>query len=82
MGDNRNNSGSMGKNESKNNPAANPNWPDFKGKAVVGGVSYWISGWVKKGDDGSKWMSLSFKEKDSATAGDVPSGEAKAEDLF
>lgn len=58
------NSGSISKNEDKNKPGANPNWPDYKGKAQVGGVLYWVSGWAKKGRDGGSWMSLAFKPRD------------------
>jgi hypothetical protein len=37
--------------------------PEFKGSAMVGGVEYWLSAWVREGDDGSKYFSLSFTPK-------------------
>lgn len=39
--------------------------PDRNGNAMIDGVEYWISGWVKKGAKGP-FMSLSFKRKDFA----------------
>jgi hypothetical protein len=80
MGEKRNNSGSINKNDSKSEPGANPNWPDYNGKCVVGGVGYWISGWVKE-TDGRRWMSLSFKEKD-ASESPVNQETVDAHDLF
>jgi hypothetical protein len=54
----RDNSGSMSRNKDKTD--ANPNWADYKGKATINGQTFWISGWIKDGEDG-KWMSLAFK---------------------
>lgn len=42
--------------------------PHYKGGAEVGGVSYWISAWIKQKDDGSSFMSLSFEPKEVAAA--------------
>ena len=55
----RDNSGSFRRNERKEKQTH----PDYKGKATVAGVEYWLSGWIKKGEDGS-WMSLAFTPKD------------------
>lgn len=64
----RNNSGSMFKNDDKFAPGtnavkdgANPDWPDRQGKAMVGGVMYYVSGWLKTSKEGKPWLSLSFK---------------------
>lgn len=38
------------------------------GSGMIGGVEYWISAWTKTKQDGSKWMSLSFKEKNPTGA--------------
>lgn len=57
------NSGTMGRNKDRDQPDANPKWPEYKGKANIGGVDYWISGWVRAGKDGSKFFSLKFKQK-------------------
>lgn len=53
------NSGSISKNQRKEKDSH----PDLKGKATVGGQEYWISGWLKDGENG-KWYSLSFEPKD------------------
>lgn len=55
------NSGSLSRNERKEQP----NHADYRGKATVGGVEYWISGWIKENEKG-KWLSLSFQLKDDA----------------
>jgi hypothetical protein len=41
--------------------------PDRKGSAMIGGVEYWVSGWIKKNDRGP-WLSLSFTPKDKLAA--------------
>ena len=53
------NSGSLSRNDRKEQP----NHPDYKGKATVDGVEYWLSGWIKEGENG-KWLSLAFKQKE------------------
>jgi hypothetical protein len=37
---------------------------DYRGEATVGGVNYWVSGWIKEGKKG-KFMTFSFKPKDA-----------------
>jgi hypothetical protein len=37
--------------------------PDRAGTAMIGGVSYWVNGWLKKTKDGKPYLSLSFKPK-------------------
>ena len=53
------NSGSLSRNDRKEQQ----NHPDYKGKATVDGVEYWLSGWIKDGENG-KWLSLAFKLKE------------------
>jgi len=54
---------------SRNDRKEQPNHPDFKGQINVGGVDYWLSGWVKERNDGSgKFFSLSVKPKDAPPA--------------
>lgn len=52
------NTGSMFVNEKKEKETH----PDRTGSALIGGVEYWVSGWIKDGKNG-KWMSLSFQQK-------------------
>ena len=35
------------------------NQPDRKGKAMIDGKMYWVSGWIKQGNNGP-WLSLAF----------------------
>ena len=73
------NSGSLSRNERKEQP----NHADYRGKATIDGVEYWISAWIKTGENG-KWLSLSFKPKEEAPttrrAKDEP-GDAPDSDL-
>lgn len=62
--DNRN-TGILARNERKESD----NHPDFTGQINVGGVDYWLSGWIKEGKpggkmEGKKFFSLSVKPKD------------------
>ena len=56
----KNNSGSMFLNQKKEKDSH----PDRTGSALIDGVEYWISGWVKKDKNGNPWMSLAFKRKE------------------
>ena len=38
--------------------------PDRSGSCIINGVHYFVSGWVKKKDNGEPWLSLAFKKKD------------------
>ena len=38
--------------------------PDRTGTALIGGVEYRVSGWIKDGAKG-KWLSLAFTPKDA-----------------
>ena len=56
------NSGSMFVNTKKEKDTH----PDRNGTALIGGVEYWVSGWIKETKQGDKWLSLAFKPKDEA----------------
>lgn len=56
----RDNSGSMFANDRK----TSDNHPDRSGTAMIGGVEYFVDGWLKRTKDGKPWLSLSFKRKD------------------
>jgi len=55
----KNNKGSISKNEKK----TQPNHKDYSGSALIDGQEYWISGWIKDGRNG-KFLSLAFDLKD------------------
>jgi hypothetical protein len=42
--------------------------PDRAGTALIGGVEYWVSGWLKKSRDGQPYLSLAFKPKNETAA--------------
>jgi hypothetical protein len=48
---------------SRNRKRENDKQPEFKGSATIGGVAYWISGWVKECQDG-RFFSLAFTPKE------------------
>jgi len=57
----KDNSGALFKNDRKEQDSH----PDYNGKALISGVEYWISAWIKEGKTG-KFFSFSFKPKDAA----------------
>lgn len=58
------NSGALYVNDKKQNDKH----PDRNGSAMIDGVEYWISGWIKEGKSG-KFMSLAFRRKDEQQGG-------------
>lgn len=54
------NSGTLGRNKNK----TQDNHPEYSGSAEIDGRAYWLSAWIKKGPDGNKFFSISFKPKD------------------
>lgn len=57
----RDNSGSLFKNDKKEKDSH----PDYKGQAMIGGVEYWLSAWIKEPKSGGqKFMSLALKPKE------------------
>ena len=53
------NSGTLGKNERKEKDTH----PSHTGRCVIDGKEYWISAWVRDGNNG-RFFSLSFKPKE------------------
>ncbi len=58
----RNNSGSLFKNDRKNNERQ----PDYNGNAIINGKTMRISAWIKKSQNGTAFMSLAFEEVNGA----------------
>lgn len=48
----------------KNDRKEKDSHPDYKGSINVGGVDYWLDGWIKDGANG-KFISGSIKRKDA-----------------
>jgi hypothetical protein len=74
----RDNSGQLFRNDKKE---SGDNQPNAKGKAMIGGVMYYVSAWTKtiaNGEHaGDKWQSLSFKPiQDAPQHGEQPDSQA------
>ena len=65
----------------KSAPGANPNWPDYKGDALIGGVEMWVSAWIKEGSKG-KFMSLAFTPKQAKADKPAPQKAAPKGDFL
>lgn len=48
----------------KNNKRKSDKSPEYNGSINVGGVDYWLSGWVKVSQNGNKFFSLSVQPKE------------------
>ncbi len=67
------NTGTLGRNERKEKDTH----ADYRGSINVGGVKYWLDGWIKTAGPtaktpGSKFLSLRVKPKDAAPAAAKP----------
>jgi hypothetical protein len=60
-------SGALFKNEDKDpENEAHDNWADYRGRIMVGGVEYWLSAWIKVGQNSGKtYMSIAVNEMDN-----------------
>lgn len=73
----KDNSGSVFKNDRKEKDSH----PDRTGTALIDGVEYWISGWIKSGKKGD-FLSLAFKRKDGKSADrSAPRGQSRNDDM-
>lgn len=65
----KDNSGSLFKNDRKQQP----NHPDYKGSALIGGQEFWMSAWIKNADNPDKktFMSFAFEPKEARDGGPV-----------
>lgn len=59
----RDNSGTLFKNDKK----TSEKHPDYKGNAMVNGVEFWLSAWIKDGKNG-KFMSIALQPKEEGAA--------------
>jgi hypothetical protein len=59
MSDQRDNAGTLSRNKKREHDKQ----PEYRGSCTIDGVSYWLSAWVKDGDDG-KFFSLAFTRKE------------------
>lgn len=66
----KDNSGVMFKNDRKEMDKH----PDRKGEALIGGVAYWVAGWLKEGKNG-QFLSLAFTPKDEQRGSTSKSAE-------
>lgn len=64
----RDNSGSIWTNDKKEKDTH----PDRTGTVMVGGVTYWISGWIKETQQGKKYLRLAFKPKEERQEQESP----------
>ena len=56
-------SGSLFVNQKKQKPSH----PDFTGKVMVAGTTYWVSAWKKQAKSGKSFLSLAVREMDGGS---------------
>jgi hypothetical protein len=71
------NSGSMFVNTKK----LSDSHPDRNGTALIGGVEYYVSGWIKETKSGDKWLSLAFKVKEQAVSKPPSAGKGDEDSI-
>ncbi len=64
----------------KNDRKEQPNHPDRKGSALIGGKEYWVAGWLKEGKNG-QFLSLAFTLKDAAKPDTRTAGRKSIDEL-
>jgi hypothetical protein len=72
----RDNSGAMFVNDKKESETH----PDRKGSALIGGVEYWVNGWINESKSGTKYMSLKFSPKDEVQSKGVQQAKAAVQE--
>jgi hypothetical protein len=56
----------------RNQQMARDSDADYRGNINVGGVEYWLNGWIKTSKAGEKYMSLSVRPKQTANLKRMP----------
>ena len=69
------NTGSLFKNDRKETESQ----PDYKGSAKIGGVDYWVSGWINE-TNGKKYVGLSVQPKDATAQANPPATAVTTDD--
>lgn len=59
----KDNSGSVWKNEEKGTVEGSDKWADYKGSGMVNGEEVWIDLWKSETKDGKFYMSMKFRPK-------------------
>lgn len=78
MAEPRDNCGTL----SRNDKRATDKHPTHRGKALIGGVKYWVSAWVKEGQYG-KFFSLAFTPADQpAEPAAAPAADTLDDDIL
>lgn len=70
----KDNTGSVFQNDKKEKDTH----PDRTGQAKIGGVDYWVSGWIKQDRNGKPYLSLAFKPKGQAAKPPAPAAPRKS----
>jgi uncharacterized protein (DUF736 family) len=68
----------------KNDRKTADNHPDYTGSAVIDGVEYWVSAWVKTSQAGTKFFSMAYKPKEGqgAAARSAPGAQRRGSDSY
>lgn len=63
----------------KNDKGDNPNRPDYTGKINIAGKEYRLASWIKTGQSGKNFLSLTVSEIEQAEKPSEPVAETVAE---
>lgn len=72
-------SGTLGKNKDKQ---PGDKRPDYKGQININGVGHWLSGWIRKSQDGDTFLSITAEPKNTQQAKATARQAQRREDDF